>query len=145
MPSIGTYKAQPVTREFIVTQNENGGDNGAYYFLPSTVESWMASNASDMTSFGSLIVIPSTDLTNVIDDLNSNGRFQNRKTLLDMGKEIVIGNEVNSRMIVLRLVQGQQETETGGLGGLVAYVCVENNCSSTPSNAGRWTPRVARI
>jgi hypothetical protein len=144
MPSVLAYKAQPVTRSFIVTQDENNGEYGAYYFTESNVESWIASN-SEITAFGSLLNIPSGDLSDVVDNLNSNGRFQPRKTLLDLGKEIVIGNEVNSRMIVLRKVLGQQESATGGLGGLVAYICVENNCSSTPFNAGRWTPRVARI
>jgi hypothetical protein len=145
MPSVGTFRAQPVTRTFTMTQNENEGDNGAYYFRDSTVAAWLANNASNLTAVGNLITIPEANLTNVIDNLNSNGRFSNRKSLLDMGKEIVIGNEINSRMIVLRRVQGQNEGDEGGLGGVTAYICVENNNTDTSSNRGRFTVRVARI
>lgn len=147
MSSAFSFKAQPVTRSYIVTHDENNNERGAYYFTESEVEAWIAGNA-EITAIGSLLNIPSADFRTVLNSLgNQNNRFQERKTLLDMGKEIVIGDEVNSRIVVLRKVMGQQLLANGALGGLVAYICVENNAidSTNLPNTGRFTPRVARI
>jgi hypothetical protein len=144
MPSTQVFFAQPITRKYIVTQNETNGENGAYYFTQATVDSWLSNNSSDLSAIGSTVII-SGDFNDITDNLNSDGRYEDRKTLTDMGKEIVIGNSANSRLITLRKVQGQQGASEGGLGGLVAYICVENNTTDTPSNRGRFTPRVARI
>jgi hypothetical protein len=144
MSSVQTHFAQPITRKFIVTQNDPE-EYGAYYFTQSVVDEWLADNSSNLTTVGSLVII-SGNFADVMDNLGGpSPRFENRKTLTDMGKEIVIGNSANSRLIVLRLVQGQNEAAAGGLGGTVAYICVENNTTDTPSNSGRFTPRVARI
>ena len=92
-----------------------------------------------------LLLTITGDFATTMNSLNDDNRFTNRKNLVDLGAEYVIGNNVNSRLIVLRKVQGQNSAAEGGLGGLTAYVCVENNCTDTPSNVGRFTPRVARI
>jgi hypothetical protein len=63
-----------------------------------------------------------------------------------MGDEYVIGNTANSRLIVLRKVQGYASVQGGGLNGVVGYVCIENNTTEVaPNNWGRYTVRVARV
>ena len=145
MPSIGTFKAQPVTQSYVVTQDSNNDEPGPHYFSQESVDSWKASNASDMTDLGGVIIIPSADFSNIVNDLDGNNDyFNNRKTLMDMGKEIVIGNEINSRIIVLRKLMGETGPAQGALGGAVGYVCVENNGTAPYNNSGRFTVRVAR-
>lgn len=55
-----------------------------------------------------------------------------------MGKEIVIGNLAQSRLLVLRKVQEAYPPANGGY-GITAYVVVENNYRSanwpTPSDS----------
>jgi hypothetical protein len=147
MASVLRRIAQNPSRTFIVTQNEGSGERGAYYFLPETVEAWISSNSADMNVVGKSIVITG-NFTTVMQSLSegnpsSYSRFQERLNLVDLGTQYVIGNPVNSRMIVLRRVRGPGLIENGGLNGIVAYICVENNCSDSP--ALRFLPRVARI
>lgn len=146
MPSIGTFKAQPVTRCFVCTQ-ESGDHWGTYYFNASAIESWFNGNTDTVTkvSEGLYIVASSANFYDVMQDLNSNGRYTARKTLIDFGKDVIIGNEVNSRLLVLRRVQVFGEASVGG-DGSEAYVVVENNTTDlAPYDAGRFTVRVARI
>jgi hypothetical protein len=148
MPSIGTFRAQPVTRTFAVTQ----GDWGAYYFTQDMIDSWYDDNKDDMTKTGSVFIVNSTDKTvfqNIMDSLGPSGgntpRFDERKTLTDFGGEVVIGNLINSRMVVLRRVQGYGNIEGGGLASTVGYIVAENNCDDLAGNSGRFTVRVARM
>lgn len=144
MPSVGSFKAQPTTRCFVITQGPDS--TGVYYFLASTIDSWYASNSADVTKLGEgLYIVPGTDFYNVMSDLSSDGSYDGRKTLIDMGKEIIFGNSVNSRLIVLRKIQFFGPVATGG-DGFEAYVVVENNTDElAPSDWGRYTVRVARI
>lgn len=144
MPSVGTFKAQPTTRCFVITQGPDS--TGVYYFLASTIESWYASNSGDVTKLGAgLYIVPGTNFYSVMNNLNNDGSEDGRKTLIDMGKEIIFGNSVNSRLIVLRKIQFFGPVATGG-DGYEAYVCVENNTTElAPSDWGRYTVRVARI
>ena len=148
MPSVGTFRAQPVTRTFAVTQ----GDWGAYYFTQDMIDSWYDDNKDDMTKTGSVFIVNSTDKTvfqNIMDSLGPGGgstpRFDERKTLTDFGGEVVIGNLINSRMVVLRRVQGYGNIEGGGLASTVGYIVAENNCDDLAGNNGRFTVRVARM
>ncbi len=147
MSSAFSFKAQPVTRTYIVTQDAENNENGAYYFTQSAIDSWIAGN-SEIVAMGKLLTIPSASFKSVMSNLSNSAIFNDRKSLLDMGAEYVIGTEANSRMIVLRRVQGPNGLGSGGLDGEVAYICVENNTnfnpSGAPSNWGRYTVRVAR-
>jgi hypothetical protein len=145
MSSVLRHIAQVPTRTFIVTQDESSSERGPYYFLPETVEAWIASEAANMTVVGKTIVIPSADFSNVLDNLNSDERFRVRLNLQDLGTQYVIGNEVNSRLIVLRRVMNSGAISVGGGGGVVAYICIENNTSDLTGEGGRWIPRVARM
>lgn len=144
MSSVMRYIAQRKTRKFVVTQDENQGEYGAYYFTQDQVDQWLADNSTDLYTTGGIVIVTGT-FADVMDNLNTSGRFSARKTLTDLGVEYVIGNTVNSQIITLRLVQGQADVVSGGLDGTVGYIVVENNCTNTPDVSGRWTPRVARI
>lgn len=156
MPSIGTQLAQNPTRCFVVTQNENVDNNGAYYFSQANVDDWLAANGSKIQRLGkSVLVIPGMSSGSTLVDvvtgqngataLDSDGVIQQRKTLIDMGKEIVIGNGFETRALVLRYVKSYADIDTGA-DAVFAYVPVENNISEVaPNNWGRWTVRVARI
>ncbi len=144
MPSIGSYKAQPVTRTFVCTQ-DSGDHWGTYYFTQSQIDDWKSNNASDINQVSEGLLLITGDFSNVMDNLNTSGRYTARKTLIDFGKDIIIGNEVNSRLLVLRRVQTWAPASEGGDGD-EAYVVVENNTTDlAPSDAGRFTVRVARI
>jgi hypothetical protein len=143
MPSVGTYKAQPVTRTFTVTQGPDS--TGVYYFTQSTIDSWYSSNSSDLSKVSDGLYIVTGNFYNTMNNLNSTGTYDGRKTLIDFGKEIVFGNSVNSRLIVLRRVQFFGAASIGG-DGSEGYVVVENNTTDlAPSDWGRFTVRVARV
>lgn len=131
MPSIGTYKAQPRTRTFVMTQDSNS-EQAARYFDEATIVAWIANNS--LTAVGNLVTVPATNFASVMEDLNSDGTFTDRKNLTDLGAEYVIGNEINSRIIVLRKVLGQENASVGALGGKVSYICVENDSTITDTN-----------
>jgi hypothetical protein len=146
MPSVGTYIAQPLTRSFITTADtSNAGPNskGPQYFLQSDIDAWMSSNASDMRVVGRLVVITG-EFGTVLGNLNHTGEFDARKNLTDMGTEYIIGNQINSRIVVLRKVMYNETAGVGALGGLVAYIPVENNATEPNGNWGRFAVRVAR-
>ncbi len=140
MPSVGTYKAQPVTRTFVVTQDESNDEYGAYYFYQTDVDDWYTSNSSKLTKVGNglYVVKNSENFSTVVRSLDNSGSFERKRSLIDMGKEIVIGNETNSRLVVLRKVQEAYPPADGG-DGITAYIVVESNYRSangaTPSNS----------
>jgi len=136
--------AQRLTNGYVVTQDENQGVNGAYYFTPSDMATFLANNASSITQLGSHLIIQSNDIDNIMDNLNVSGIFSNRRSLIDMGKEYVIGTEQDARLLVLRLVRSQ-ETVSDGSGYAYGYITVESNSYDIgASNRGRFTIRVAR-
>lgn len=136
--------AQRLTNTYVVTQDENQGEWGAYYFTPSRMADFLADNASSITQLGSHLIINSNNIDNIMDNLNTSGRFENRRSLIDMGKEYVIGTEQDARLLVLRLVRSQ-ETVSDGSGYTYGYIVVESNSYDIgSSNSGRFTIRVAR-
>ena len=144
MSSVQSAFSQPKTRTFTVTQDENNGERGPYVFNQQNVDNWLANNSSDLTTVGSVVTITG-NFANIMDNLSSNGRFENRKSLLDLGKEIIIGVPQESRMIVLRKVRAEGPAANAGDNGNVAYIVTENYSDDTPTNAGRFTVRVARV
>lgn len=150
MPSVGTFKAQPTTHSFVVTQDNNNGEAGPWTFTQANIDTWLSTNAGALTVVGSLITIPAANFIDVLytgaNDLPTSGTYDQRKTLLDLGKQYVIGNDINSRLVVLRLVLFPNDSTVGGLGGNARYVVIENNCTDlAPSDYGRFSVRVARI
>lgn len=143
MPSVGTFRAQPVTRAFVITQ---GPDNtGVYYFSKSGIDSWFDNNSDNVTKVSEGLYIVTGTFSSVMNNLNYAGTYDGRKTLIDFGKDVVIGNEINSRLLVLRRVQFWEDASKGG-DGFEGYVVVENNTNDlAPSDWGRFTVRVARI
>jgi hypothetical protein len=148
MSSARSYKAQPLSRSFVVSGADGG--NGPWTFTQANINTWVTNNADSLTAVGSLITIPSADFLDVLytggSSLPNSGTYNDRRTLLDLGKEYVIGNDVNSRLIVLRLVLFPSDTGIGALGGEAKFVVIENNCSDIPTgDNGRFSVRVARI
>lgn len=157
MSSVGRSFAQPVTRNLAVTQ----GEWGAYFYSQRDVNDWLAANASVVNVMGSLVLIDGTSagttLTDVVlgngsaTELNhSNDRIEDRKTIKDMGKDLLIGTSANPRTLVLRQVQRYSASAKSPNGdGLNpnynGYVVVENNSSELGGNGGRFTVRVARL
>lgn len=152
MSSVGRYFAQPKTRVLAVTQEQQG----AYYFTQEAVDTWYEANAEKIEKLGSIYIIPGTESGATFLDvmLGNNGATElggsgptptmsQRKTLVDLGKEIHIGNAAESRLFVLRLVQEYSPAAASG-GGQVGYVVVENNVQDLQGNTGRFTVRVAR-
>jgi hypothetical protein len=147
MPSIGTFRAQPLTRTFAVTRRETGDDEpGAAYFTQAAIDSWATDNDS-VTKVSAGLYIVSGNFGNTINNLTSADSFEIRRSLLDLGKEVIIGNAAQSRLIVLRKVQNIRFIDETG-GGEVAYVVVENNYRSanwpTPDDS-KFNVAVARV
>ena len=148
MPSIGTYKAQVPTRTFIVTQDVSEGEYGAYRFSESAINTWYANNSDNITKVSESLYIVTGTFSSIVDNLNAeNTQFERRRSLRDMGKEIVIGNTVDSRLIVLRKVQEAIPPADGG-DGATAFIVVESNYRSanwpTPQNS-KFNVNVARV
>jgi hypothetical protein len=159
MSSLRREYNQNVLRSYVVTQDANNSESGAYFFAESDVDTWYAANKSKITKLGKTlyVIVGSTAGSTFADVLRgSNGATElehslttidQRKTLKDMGKEIIIGNRTVARLFVLRRVQlyinsadsGTLNTDDTG------YVVVENNASDLQGNTGRFTVRVARI
>ena len=152
MPSVGTYFAQPVTKSLGVTQ----GEWGAYFYAAADFDNWSEANSDRVTKVSdSLYVIPGTrpgfTFEDVVEGNNGATEIQHslsniseRKTLTDMGKQIVIGNGKQSRLLVFRRVQEYVDSALSG-DGRVGYVVVENNAADLGGNSGRYTLRVARV
>jgi hypothetical protein len=141
-----------------VTQDANQGEQGAYFYSDSDVDTWYAANEGKIVKSGSIYIIPGTTSGSTFYDvLTGNGgatqlehslsTLDQRKTLRDMGKDIIIGNSVESRLFVLRRVQRYIPFAAGGATDpdYTGYVVVENNAEDLFGNTGRYTVRVARI
>lgn len=151
--------AQNITRSYVVTQDANQGEVGAYYFTQGQIDTWYNANKTKITKLGRVYIIPGTASGSTFHDVvNGNGATKlggagsgtpiitDRKTLRDMGKEVIIGNSADTRLLVLRLVQKYTDSTVGYSGDSDnnVYIPVENNCEDLPSG-GRFTVRVARI
>jgi hypothetical protein len=158
MTSTSSYYSQPLTRAYTVTQNSNNGEQGAYFYADSDFDNWVAANGSKIQKLGSVYIIPGTRSgSNFVDVLtgnngateldHTNSIITDRKALKDMGKQIIIGNGVESRLLIFRRVQRYiSSTEGGALDtSLTGYVVTENNASDLQGNTGRFTVRVARV
>lgn len=143
MSSVRSFLAQPVTRTYVITQGDNG-QTGVYYFSKEDIDAFVARN-SNVSAVGSVLTVTSGDFSSTLNDLDVTGTMDNRKSLIDMGKQIVIGNTINSRLITLRQIQFFAPSSQGG-DGFEAYIVVENETTDVaPSGWGRFTVRVARI
>ena len=83
-------------------------------------------------------------------DHNSGLNHADKKTIKDFGKEIRIGNGVESDMLVFRLVQFSGPAASNGvpddIATFTAYVVVESNASDlVSSNNGRYRIAIARL
>lgn len=159
MTSYTSGFAQNVTRSYVVTQDENNGENGAYFFKESDIDAWYTANKSKITKVGRVYIIPGTASGSTFNDVvrgqngatvldYTNGIISDRKTVRDMGKEIIIGDGDDTRLLVLRRVQSYSNSTVGYTGDpdYNGYIVVENNCENlAPYNWGKLTVRVARI
>lgn len=154
MPSVGTVFSQPRTKSYAVTQ----ANQGAYFYSQADIDNWYNANKSKITKLGSLYIIPGTTSGSTFIDvlLGNNGATEldhtlndinERKAITDMGKEVIVGNKVNSRLLVLRRVQQYFNAADGGASDpdYTGYVVVENNADDLQGNTGRFTVRVARV
>ncbi len=146
MPSVGSFKAQPVTRSYVVTQDTQNSEYGAYFFNESTIDAWFNDNSDDITKVSSGLYIITGDFAGILGNLDDDGSFNVKRSLVDMGKEIIIGNPSDSRLVVLRKVKNLQNPGLTA-GGNVAYIVVESNYRGfnwdTPSSS-RYNVNVAR-
>lgn len=156
MSSVQSYFSQPLTRKLAVTQD---GNNGVYFYSAADVDTWYNANKSKITKLSdSMYIVPGSTSGSTFEDVLSGGGgateldytlpfITDRKTITDMGKEIVFGNLINSRLFVLRKVQSYTQSSVGGSlsSDDTGYVVVENNCSDLQGNLGRFTVRVARV
>ena len=158
MSSIHSEFKQPVTRTLVVTQNTNNGEAGGYFFSDADFDVWYQANKSKINKVGSVYVIPGTTSGSTFVDVltgsngateleHSNPTLEQRKSLKDMGKEIIIGNSVETRMLVFRRVQAYTNSTEGGSAATTynGYVVVENEARDLNNNSGRFTVRVARV
>lgn len=150
MPSVGTYKAQPVTRTFVVSGADGG--NGPWGFSQDNIDTWYSNNSSNVTKVSESLYIVTGNFYDIVYDpigggIPTIGSLSDRRVnLLDMGKQIVIGSADNSKMIVLRSIMMPGQSTVGSLGGLVAFVVTENTCQDIPDDDnGRFVVRVARV
>lgn len=145
MSSVQSAFSQPITRSFVVTQNENVDNNGAYFFSQADINSWLADESSNLSVVGSVVIVTG-NFYNTLNNLDNTGVFEERKSLLDLGKEIIIGNSAESRLIVLRKVRARGAAVRAGDDAQLGYVCTENYTTDmAPNNLGRFTIRVARV
>jgi hypothetical protein len=148
MSSVGNVIKQRLTKSFVNTQNNNQGDQGPYYFYQSSVSNWISqqkSNGNIVQDVGEVITIKgSANFLDVMNNLSSDGNYQSRKCLRDLGKSLYIGDENNSDVLELRLVQFPTDTDTG-YDGDVVYIVTANNASDIGNSSGRWMVRVARV
>lgn len=155
MSSFGKSYAQNVLRSFVVTQEQWG----AYYFTQSDIDTWYEANELKINKIGDVYIIPGGESgSTFIDVLEGNNgatafgrqntpRITARKTIKDMGREVIIGNSIVTRLLVLRRVQKYTNSTDGGSLNPedTVYVIVENNAEDLANNSGRFTVRVARI
>ena len=148
MTSIGSYKAQPLTRTFVVSGADGG--RGPFGFSQANIDTWYANNSANVTKVSDSLYIVTGNFYDIVYDgagIPTLGALTDRRVnLLDMGKQIVIGSSVNSEMSVFRTVMLPGQSSVGALGGQVAFVVVENTCQDIPDgDSGRFLVRVARV
>jgi len=148
MTSVLRSLAQPLTKTFVITQSSSEGELGPYVFSESDINNWYSRNTSTVKKVGSLYTIQTSEFVDTLDDLtHTYGNVNGRKSLVDLGKEVVIGNNAESRLVVLRRVRLFADSATGvsDFGPAAGYIVVEVNASDLPTNNGRWIVRVARV
>ena len=159
MTSYTSGFAQNVTRNYVVTQDNGQGEVGPYYFSQATVDTWYNANKSKITKLGRIYIVPGASSGSTFHDVvsGSNGAtrlggsgytpsINERKTLKDLGREVIIGNSVDTRLLVLRLIQiYSPSTGAATDPDSRVYIVVENNCEDLGGNGGRFAVRVARI
>ena len=93
-----------------------------------------------------MYIVTSNDFTGVVYNLNHSLPYiTQRKTFIDLGKSLYIGNSQNADLLVLQKVQVYGLSANGGLSGDVGYVVVENNSYDLNNTEGRFLVRCARI
>lgn len=127
-------------KNFVVDVNTSGhGD----VFLQSDFDEWYAANSAAITKLGNMYVVKNgISFKNTVDvssgtvggllghTLGSEYLQQfNKRTLVDMGKEITIGIVSNPRLLVFRKVAIPYDATLEG-SGLSGYVVTENNASN---------------
>jgi hypothetical protein len=159
MSSLRREFAQRLTRNFVVTQDAGNSEQGAYFYSDNDIDFWYAANSANIEKIGSLYLINGTTSgTTFIDVLegnngateiqHSNNNIDERKTIKDMGKEVIIGTSGEPRLLVLRRVQQYSPylcSNSVASSDYNGYVVVENNAENLQGNTGRFTVRVARI
>ena len=151
MSSVQTHIAQRKTRKFVVTQNYyTSGERGPYRFPAANIESWAAAQ-NNVSQIGSLYIVNvnSNSFSNTLDNLNSDGHYDQRRTFTDLGKTIYIGTPEQSELMVFRLVQEPTDSSTADSSGDASktyYIVVENNTNDVGgTDDGRFMVRVARV
>jgi hypothetical protein len=159
MSSVSSAFKQPLTRTYIV--NKDDRERGPYKFPLSTFSDWVSANSGKINQVGSLYVVPGTasgatfaDVVQGDNGANALGGpreeesdldfVTSRKNLRDLGEQVVVGDNQESRLLVFRLVQ-EANLSTVATGGDTFYIIVENNCSDIGGDSGRFSVRAARI
>jgi hypothetical protein len=158
MSSVLSSFAQPVTRTFVVTPNTDNTETGVYFYAASDIDTWYTSNASVVKKVGDVYTIDGTGNNDFQNVLTGDGpgaalnhtlnNIDQRKTLRDMGKEVIIGTSSEPRLLVLRRVQKYANAANASSPvdpAYTGYVVIENNAEDLQGNTGRFTVRVARI
>ena len=159
MSSISRSFSQPLTRNYVNTQDTTNGEVGPYFFSQADLDTWYAANKTKIVKVGDVYLVSGTasgsTLTDVLfgnsgaTELNhSLSNINSRKTMKDMGKEAIIGTSAQPRLLVLRKVQKYTDyTNANGATDpdYTGYVVVENNAEDIQSNNGRFMVRVARV
>ena len=149
---------------FLVKYNPPGFGKPSWILeIPDAdVDTWYEANSANIRKIGNTYLIdgtaPGTTVADVLtgangatqlDHLDDNYfNINQRKTITDIGKEIVIGTSQEPRLLVLRKViayvkssQAPGSTNSNDIG----YVVTENNTKDFGDNSGRFTVRVARV
>jgi hypothetical protein len=149
MASLLRQFSQPLTRNFVNTQDNSEGDEyGPYMFSQAAIDEWAADNTSTVTKLGSIYIIPAAQFDDVVSDLDAYRNIQARKTIKDMGKEVIIGTPSQPRLLVLRKVQQYSPSSAANGATDVAYtgyIVVENNAEDLGGEGGRFMVRCARV
>jgi hypothetical protein len=133
--------------------------NGAYFYSQDDINTWYAANASKIQKLGTTryLITGTASGSTFADVLRGNNgatalehtlpNIDQRKTMKDMGKEILFGDGDDARLLVLRKVQSYSPAAEGGPTNTdyTGYVVVENNAEDLGGNVGRFVVKVARV
>ena len=150
MSSVRSFVAQPKSRRLVCTQDYNqASERGPYFFPRENIDSWAANNTDSVTKVSASVYIVKNgyDFADTVNNLDANGSIDGRRTFVDLGKSLHIGNSTSSDLIVLQLVEVYGLSVNGGLSGATGYIVVENNTldAGYSGDAGRFLVRVARV